>query len=302
MTPVSIRRMEHHGVGRIRLSDRVEHDEAQRIAEAFVAARREARPLPAYPGALPASLAEAYRVQDRALALAGAPVGGWKVGRILPPLSEAVGSDRLAGPIFAHGIFLGGGTSVAMPVFAGGFGAAEAEFLLRVGEAPPAGKTSFSLDEAAALIDAVHLGIEIASSPLAAINDLGPAVTISDFGNNNGLVIGGPIAGWRSFAFADWPVSLLVDGVEAGSGQASAMPDGPLGAARFLFELLGSRGIAVAPGQWISSGAVTGVHPVAPGAFVEAVFDGTHKVSCTIEAATHRESGDEGWTEHRLRP
>jgi 2-keto-4-pentenoate hydratase len=284
------------------LNDRAEHDEAQRIAEAFVAARREARPLPAYPGALPASLDEAYRVQDRALAFDRGAIGGWKVGRILPPISEAVGSDRLAGPIFADSIFRAHGDPVPMTVFEGGFGAAEAEFLLRVGKAPRAGQTAFSLDEAAALIDAVHLGIEIASSPFAAINDLGPAVTISDFGNNNGLVIGGPIADW--FAFADWPVSLLIDGVEAGTGRASTMPDGPLGAARFLFELLGRRGIAIAPGQWISSGAVTGVHPVAPGAFVEAVFDGTHKVSCTIEAATPRErmAGDEAWTEHRLKP
>ena len=284
------------------MSDRVEDNEAQRIAEAFVAARREARPLPTYPGALPVSLDAAYRVQDHALALGNGTIGGWKVGRIMPPLSETVGSDRLAGPIFADSIFAAGDEPVSMPVFAGGFGAAEAEFLLQVGEAPPVGKTAFSLDEAAALIGSVHLGIEIASSPLAAINDLGPAVTISDFGNNNGLVIGAPIADWHGFAFADWPVRVLVDGAEAGAGRASAMPDGPLGAARFLFELLGRRGIALAPGAWISSGAVTGVHPVAPGAFVEAVFDGTHKVSCTIEAATHREPGDEAWTEHRLKP
>lgn len=285
------------------MNDRVEQDEAQRIAEAFVAARREARPLSSYPGALPTTLDQAYRVQDCALALGAGAIGGWKVGRILSPTSEEVGSDRLAGPIFADSILLAGEGPVIMGVFEGGFGAAEAEFLLQVGKAPMAGQTEFSLDEAAALIGAAHFGIEIASSPLAAINDLGPAVTISDFGNNNGLVIGDPIPNWRSFAFADWPVSLLVDGVEAGAGKASAMPDGPLGAARFLFELLGRRGISVARGQWISSGAVTGVHPVAPGAFVEAVFDGTHKVSCTIEAATQgTDTGREAWTEHRVKP
>ena len=279
------------GSGEIRLSDWAENDEAQQIADAFVAARREARPLLTYPGALPRTLDEAYRVQDRALAIDAGALGGWKVGRIMPPTSETVGSDRLAGPIFADSIFRAVEKPVSMAVFEGGFAAAEAEFLLRVGEAPAEGKTEFSLDEAAALIDAVHLGIEIASSPLATINDLGPAVTISDFGNNNGLVIGGPIPDWRSIAFADWPVSLRVDGVEAGSGRASAMPDGPLGAARFLFELLGRRGIAVTPGQWISSGAVTGVHPVKPGDVVEAVFDGTYTVNCTIEAATRRDDG-----------
>ena len=44
-----------------------------------------------------------------------------------------------------------------------GFAAAEAEFVLRIGTAPPAGKTHFTLAEAANLIDAVHVGIEIAS-------------------------------------------------------------------------------------------------------------------------------------------
>lgn len=271
-----------------RVQDGGKRDEAQRIAEAFVAARREARSLPEYPGPLPRTLGDAYRVQDRALALDAGDVAGWKVGRIMPPMSETVGSDRLAGPIFADGIFRADGKPVSMGIFSGGFGAAEAEFLLRVGKAPPAAKTDFTLDDAMDLIDAVHVGIEIASSPFPAINELGPAVTISDFGNNNGLVIGDAIPGWRSLAFADWPVRLLIDGVEAGTGRAASMPDGPLGAARFLFGLLGRRGIAIEPGQWISSGAITGVHPVAPGASVEARFDDTHFVSCTIEAATRK--------------
>jgi 2-keto-4-pentenoate hydratase len=268
-----------------------QQDEAQRIAEVFVNARRKARAVSAYPGALPATLDEGYRVQDRALALVPGPIGGWKVGRILPPASEQMGSDRLAGPIFASTIFRASEKPISMAVFAGGFGAAEAEYLLKVGRAPPEGKTEFTLEEAKALIDGVHLGIEIASSPLATINELGPAVTVSDFGNNNGLVVGEPIADWHTLAFADWKVRVRIDGVEVGEGRASAMPDGPLGAARFLFELLGRRGIAVEPGQWISSGAVTGVHPVEPGAIVEAQFDGTRGVSCTIEAATASEDG-----------
>src|SRR3546814_5616235 len=93
-----------------------------------------------------------------------------------------------------------------MPVFADGFAAAEAEFLLRVGTPPPADQKRFTTEEATAHIDMVHLGIEIASSPLPTINDLGPTVTISDFGNNNGLVIGPAIADWRGADIADWPV------------------------------------------------------------------------------------------------
>src|SRR3546814_4680359 len=106
-----------------------------------------------------------------------------------------------------------------MPVFADGFAAAEAEFLLRVGTPPPADQKRFTTEEATAHIDMVHLGIEIASSPLPTINDLGPTVTISDFGNNNGLVIGPAIADWRGADIADWPVSLLINGREAGRAE-----------------------------------------------------------------------------------
>lgn len=254
------------------------------IAKAFVAARRGAMGLPHYPGTLPASLHDAYAIQDRALVLAGGEVVGWKVGKINPPLDRQLGANRLAGPIFAGSVRDGVGKAPVMPVFADGFAAAEAEFLLRVGRAPDPAKTSYTMDEAADLIDAVHVGVEIASSPFPGINALGPLVTISDFGNNHGLVIGEPVARWRDLGFLDWPVSLLIDGVEAGAATARTMLDGPIGAARFLFETMAARNIVLRPGQWISSGAVTGVHEVNIGAAVTAIFK-DKQVSCSIEAA-----------------
>ena len=67
--------------------------------------------------------------------------------------------------------------------------------------------------------------------------------------------------------------------------RASAFPDGAIGAARFLFELMARRGIALRPGQWISSGAVTGVHDARPGQRVEARFGEGYQVECTLRAA-----------------
>jgi 2-keto-4-pentenoate hydratase len=145
------------------------------------------------------------------------------------------------------------------------------------------GKDDYTLAQAAELIDAVHAGIEIASSPYPGINADGPAVTASDFGNNNGLVIGAAIADWRD-AVLDWPLELSIDGVVAGRGRGRDMLDGPVGAAAFLFNLMARRGIALGAGQWISSGAVTGVHPVRPGQLVEARFAEQLAVRCTIVA------------------
>jgi 2-keto-4-pentenoate hydratase len=255
--------------------------DAATIAGRFVSARRAAAGLDGYPGEFPETLADAYAVQDAAIAAWAKPVLGWKVGRINPPLSDCYGADRLTGPIFT----VSGDESPEMPVFGEGFAAGESEFLLRIGRAPEAGKTSFSLDEAADVIDAVHVGIEIASSPLAAINRLGPVAIASDFGNNNGLVVGREIPDWRSSGFEQWDVTTRIDGVVAGTGRATAFPNGAIGAARFLFELMARRGIALRPGQWISSGAVSGVHEASAGQLVEAGFGEHYRVTCRLTAA-----------------
>lgn len=250
-------------------------------AQAFVAARRAGTALPDFPGTMPPSLDAAYAVQDEALAIAGGKVGGWKVGRINPP---AGGVDRLSGPIFVDQIVEATDESLAMPIFGDGFGAAEAEFLLRIGTAPDPAKTHYTMDEARALIDAVHVGIEIASSPFPGINSHGPTVTVADFGNNNGLVVGGEAGGWREGDINAWPVTLDINGERIGSATTATMLDGPFGAARYLFEHMAARGIALTAGQWISTGAVTGVHPVKPGDVVTCTFDGRYTVACTIKA------------------
>ena len=260
-------------------------NDAAEIAGRFLSARRSAGGLADYPGDFPGTLDEAYAIQDAAIAAWGKPVIGWKVGRVLPPLSDRFGTERLAGPIFVSESASPIGSGPQMPVFAKGFAAGEAEFLLRIGATPPAGKTSFTLEEAADLIDAVHVGIEIASSPLGAINALGPIAVVSDFGNNNGLVIGRAIDNWRSSGFEDWLVTTRIDGEVIGTGRASSFPSGAIGSARFLFELMAKRGIRLEPGQWISSGAVTGVHDAKAGQTVEAIFAEGYKVGCTLTPA-----------------
>jgi 2-keto-4-pentenoate hydratase len=260
-------------------------NDAAVIAERFLSARRQATGLADYPGEMPSSLDEAYAIQDAAIVAWNRPVVGWKVGRVPPPLVARFGTERLAGPIFASRVERADGGDLDMPVFEQGFAAAEAEFLLRIGRSPSPDQTRFTLEEAADLIDAVHVGIEVASSPLKPINVLGPVAIVSDFGNNNGLVIGSPIPDWRNSGFEEWPVTTLIDGAQVGTGRASAFPDGAIGSARFLFELMARRGIRLEAGQWISSGAVTGVHDSRPGNTVEARFTPQLTVRCRFAAA-----------------
>lgn len=254
---------------------------AEAIAQAFVEARQAGNALADYPGELPGTLEEAYGIQERAIALFGDRVAGWKVGKIPEPLDAAYGTNRLTGPIFADSVVEpGAGEVPEMPVFEHGFAAGEAEYLLRLGPLPDRFDRAWTNAEVAEYVDAIHVGIEVASSPFPGINAHGPAVTVSDFGNNNGLVIGAAIP--RGTDFLEWPVALTIDGEVAGEATASTMLDGPFGAVRFLFELAAHRQLPLAPGQWISTGAVTGVHPVRVGELVEARFANDYSVKCRI--------------------
>jgi 2-keto-4-pentenoate hydratase len=250
-------------------------------ARAFVEARRAGRAISAYPGLRPIDLAQAYRVQDAAITLWQREIGGWKVGRINPPEDRLLGASRLAGPIFADTIVDGTAAEPAMPVFADGFAAGEAEFLLRL-RIPEGGDRPRDDGETLGWIDAVRIGIEIASSPYPDINKDGACVTASDQGNNAGLVLGGTVARERWGALGAIEVETRVNDSVVGRASAATMLDGPLGAVRFLLDNLTRRGIEPQSGWWISSGAVTGVHPVRPGDRLSANFEGIGEVACTI--------------------
>lgn len=113
-----------------------------------------------------------------------------------------------------------------MPVFAQGFAAAEAEFLLHVA---PGWNGTVPADDAETrkVLDAVHIGIEVASSPYPGINADGPPVTISDFGNNAGMVVGPALEGWETAAFETIGVRFEIDGETIAEATTATMLDGP---------------------------------------------------------------------------
>lgn len=252
----------------------------ENVARALIDARAGKTPLTVYPGTMPQTMAEAYAIQDRAIALDGRRVGGWKVGRIAAELVDRYGRNRLTGPIFTDEIFDGAADPV-MPVYADGFAAAEAEVLLCFGEV---GTRDYDIDSIRACIADVRTGIEIASSPFPEINRHGPAVTASDYGNNKGLILGPSLTDWRDIDLIRMPVEMAIDGEAVGAATMEGMLDGPFGSALFLIDILRARGIAIPPGTWVSAGAITGIHEIRPGQRAEALFDGKIRVGCSIKS------------------
>jgi len=254
------------------------------LAIAFTEARRAGRALPVYPGALPLDLPTAYAVQEAAIGLWTDTLVGWKVAGIAETWRPRYDAPRLAGPVFARNFRDARNGRVETPVIPGGFGAVEAEFVLRIGRDIPAEARPRTVEEVLPHVAAVHAGMEIAGSPLATLNDLGPGAVASDFGNNAGLVLGPEIADWDSRQPSDWTVRMRVGGAVVGEGSAARVAGGPIASLAFLAEHLGRRGRALPAGSWVLTGMTTGVHVVAPGARAEAEFDGVGTVEVLVTA------------------
>ncbi len=263
--------------------DAMDAEEAA-IAAHFVAARLRGRALAEFPGAIPADLVAAYRVQDHAIARWPDQVVGWKVGYIQPQRRDASGDERLLGPIFRRQVWQADGR-VELPVFAGGFGAVEAEYVLRLLADAPADKSEWSAQEAEALPAALHIGIEIASSPLATINALGPCVVVSDFGNNNGLLIGSEIPEWTRLDEHGLRAETWIDGERVGSGGATILPGGLRAAYAFALARSAQRGRPLRAGDLVATGNATGIHDIAVGQTALVRFDGHGEIEGRAVAA-----------------
>ena len=258
--------------------------EASAIAKRFVAARASGEPLAGFPGSLPADLDAAYACQDAAIGLVDDTIAGWKVGLVGKEAVAVFEQDRLAGPIFRTSVRQArDGEPVDFPVYRGGFAAVEAEFLLKVGRDAPADKRQWTRAEAQALVAAVHVGIETAGSPLKTINELGPIAIVADFGNNAGLIVGPELPNWRQRPVEQWRCEMFLDDVPVGHGHGGAPPGGPFESLRFLLELCARRSRPLKAGDWVSTGAITGVHEIVAGQAARVSFGDAGEISCRAE-------------------
>lgn len=262
-------------------------DDTRGIVEAFLDARRSGRSLPGFPGTIPADLEAAYAVQDQAIAQWPDAVVGWKVGYIAPEKRDASGDDRLLGPVFRTRLQQAN-TATAFEVFDGGFGAIEAEYVLRLEADAPADKIEWTPEEAVALPATLFIGLEVASSPLATINQLGPRVVVSDFGNNNGLVVGGEIADWTTLDEATLTAESWIDDTRVGTGGATTLPGGLRAAYAFALARSARRGRPLKAGDLIATGNATGIHDILPGQRARVVFAGYGEIVLTARAAAPR--------------
>lgn len=255
--------------------------QAAAIARAFTDARRQGASLADFPGQIPPDLVSAYAVQDLAISQWDDAVVGWKVGYIAEDRRDASGDDRLLGPIFKRQLKNAtGGTVIDIPVFEGGFAAVEAEFVIELLEDAPAEQLRWTPEQAEALPARLYIGVEVASSPLATINLLGPRVVVSDFGNNNGLLLGPEISAWTTRDDAQLRAETLIEGEVVGTGGATRLPGGLRTAIAFALSRSAQRGRPLKRGDLIATGNATGIHDITVGQSALVRFAGFGDIAC----------------------
>jgi 2-keto-4-pentenoate hydratase len=261
------------------------HAAAERAtAEEFMRARLAAISLARYPGSVPPTLAQAYACQDAALAVWPDQLIGWKVARIGASFQAQYPEERLIGPVFSRNLHVAAaGLVIDCPVYVGGFAAVEAEIGVYVRASAPHGKTDWTAASAADWVADMCIGVEIASSPLATLNDLGPGAIISDFGNNWGVIAGAVIPDWRAFN-AELACETFIDGASVGRGTI-AIPQTPLSSFAFALNKAAQRGRPLRAGDYISTGMITGVHPIQVGQQSRLSFGSCGEILCRAVAA-----------------
>ena len=203
--------------------------------------------------------------------------------------AEQMGGERLMGPVFkkvTH--FIGRPHNddefVELEVYAGGMVAVEAELVFELGKeiTPGSIDTKVPLKH---LINAVYAGVEIASSPVIDLNSYGPTAIISDFGVNQGMVVGAPIEQWDS-VIENIQTSVFINNEHINSAPSNNVLRGPMAAVAYLIDQAAARNITLPKGCMICSGAITGVHDTVAGASATVSFEGIGNINMKLIPVT----------------
>jgi 2-keto-4-pentenoate hydratase len=233
------------------------------VSRCLVNARLSAQALPDFPVQLPETLDQAYGIQSASIERWPDTVAGWKVAKLSEADQVRLHAERLVGPAFKSSVHtIKPGKSRVMPVYDGGFAAVEAEIILELGVTIAPSERVYLDDELVGLVAAAYCGGEIASSPMAVINERGPTSIVSDFGNNAGILVGREISNWSRTSRGFVTATVTVDGEVMGRKPVDALAGDPLQALRYLIRISGHRGIRLPAGTLVSTGAITGVHDV----------------------------------------
>ena len=209
-------------------------------------------------GALaPASLSEAYEVQDAVHRLFGeagwGELAGHKIALTSRAVQELCGVDQPAGgAIFARTVHRSPATVRLAEFMHLGL---EFELGVRLGADLPASGAPYTRESVASAVAACMPAFELIEDRGADYGDLDAASILTDKCWCGGVVLGTEVADWRRLDLTSAPALLLWNGEVVDQGVTGAAMGHPFEGLAWLANLLASRGRAMQTGEIVITGS-----------------------------------------------
>jgi 2-keto-4-pentenoate hydratase len=245
------------------------------LAALLQAARRSNTRIATLPPALiPASAAEAYKVQDLIAPQLGRIVG-WKVGAASPT------AEPNCAPLFAD---LVAASPAHFPAARFPLGGIEGELAFRFGSDLPPRALPYGEDEVWAACATLHPAIELVQSRFADFRAMDKLALLADNQSNGAFCYGAPVGDWRGIDFLQAQASLAIDGKETARATGGNAAGHPRRLLAWLANHCSRRGRGLLAGDIVTTGTHTGLVFAAPGAAVSVRFAGVGEASLVLDA------------------
>ncbi len=229
----------------------------------------------------PADLDQGYAIQDALLLATGEALGGHKIAATSVAGQQHIGiTHPITGGLLSSQIRSPG---AQVSLSGNQMCAAEAEFVFEFKARVSPRSTQYSRVEVLQAVGALRLGIEIPDSRLSGFAGAGAPQLVADNACAHVFVLGQAVAsGWRQNDLAAQRVALCVDGDEVAVGCGAHALGDPRDALVWFVNHLSSRGKAIEPGEFVTTGVCAGPVTVKPGQSVIARFDGYGEVNLRL--------------------
>ena len=218
----------------------------------------------------PATVEEAYAVQDGLAASAGLAVAGYKIGATNARVQARFGVDTpFSGRLFADFV---GESPVFVPPGRVNFHTIEPEFDFVMGRALTPRAAPWTREEVREAVASVHPAIEVPDSRYTDWLSMTAADLIADNAIAGLLCIGPPGAGGLDRDLAAQPVAVRIDGTTVSEGAGRNVLGDPWNVLVWLANHLSARGATLEAGHIVTTGSATDVVQCRPGDTVTADF------------------------------
>ena len=259
-------------------------DQIEEAASVLVAARRENAVIEGIPQTCrPATLEDAYAIQDRMIAMLGRPTAGWFCACTNTAIQEMLGlAEPYCARLLAAFVFDSPAVLSARdfpPILL------ECEFGFRLARDLPPRAAPYTRVEIEDAIASVHPTIEVVAGHLKDWPAQDVFSVIADNGTDGGLVVGDGIADWRGLDLVGQRVQLIVNGRVVRQGAGANVLGDPVAAFHWLANSrAGAKGDGLRAGHIHNTGTATDIYWVTPGDVAVAEFGGLGEVRVTIQS------------------